>query len=287
MIKLLHKEVWAFDAEWVPDPVTGRMVYALGDALSDEQVVDEMWKKGGATEENPQPYLKTVLCRVVSIAFVRRRDLGGGNIDIDLRSLPASDAPALAESELLDKFLGSLGKCKPQLVGFNSNNADLPIMMQRAMVHALRHKEFCHRPDKPWEGTDYFARFTDWHLDLKEIVGSFGKSAPSLHELATSCAIPGKMDTDGEDVIAFWRSGNVRRIVQYNECDALTTYLVWLRLTHLCGFFTSEQYIQEQGFVESLLTRRGAQAGNDHLLRFLEEWRRLRALRERDEVGQP
>ena len=42
MIKLLHKEVWAFDAEWVPDPVTGRAVYGLAAPLSDLEVIEEM-----------------------------------------------------------------------------------------------------------------------------------------------------------------------------------------------------------------------------------------------------
>ncbi|MEO7962953.1 MAG: 3'-5' exonuclease [Gemmatimonadaceae bacterium] len=287
MIKLVHKEVWAFDAEWVPDPLTGRLVYDIGDDVSDEDVVSAMWRNGGASPENPRPYIKTVLCRVVSVAFVRRKVCNDGRIDLELKSLPTSDAFTMAEGELLDQFLRSMGKHKPQLVGFNSTSADLPILVQRAMVHALRHKEFCERPDKPWGGVDYFAKFSDWHLDLKDVVGSWGKSSPSLHELATSCGIPGKMETAGSDVIDLWRSGDVRAIVQYNECDALTTYLVWLRLVHLCGFFSSDQFMEEQGFVEKLLMTRGAQAGNAHLIRFLDHWRRLRALRESAEVARP
>jgi hypothetical protein len=34
------------------------------------EVFEAMWKAGGATEEEPMPYLKTILCRVVSIAAV-------------------------------------------------------------------------------------------------------------------------------------------------------------------------------------------------------------------------
>lgn len=280
MIKLLHKEVWAFDAEWVPDPVTGRLTYDLDEEVPDERVVETMYSHGGATPENPRPYLKTVLCRVVSIAAVRRNDLGNGRIELDLRSLPSAESAPLPEREILDRFIAALGKRKPQLVGFNSNSADLPILMQRSMVHGLRHKEFCERPDKPWGGVDYFARYSDWHLDLKEIVGSWGKASPSLHEIATACGIPGKMDTAGTDVIDLWRAGDIRAIVQYNECDALTTYLVWLRVVYLCGHFSAEQFAAEQRFVEALLEERGVQPGNQHLLRFLERWRRLRAVRE-------
>ena len=284
MIKLVHKEVWAFDAEWVPDPLSGRLAYALGEDVPDEEVVAAMWRHGGATADNPRPYLKTVLCRVVSVAFVRRRDCGDGQVELDLRSLPTAGTPAMPEGELLTLFLGTLGKRKPQLVGFNSNSADLPILMQRSMVHALRHKEFCERPDKPWLGADYFVRYSDWHLDLREIVGSWGKSSPSLHEIATVCGIPGKMDTAGTDVVELWRAGDVRSIVQYNECDALTTYLVWLRLAHLCGHFSDQQFSAEQLFLETLLEERGAQEGGAHLLRYLAQWRRLRAMREGEAV---
>lgn len=284
MIKLFHKEVWAFDAEWVPDPTSGRLAYSLGEEVPDEEVLAAMWRHGGATPDNPRPYLKTVLCRVVSVAFVRRRDCGGGKVEVDLHSIPATGAGAVPEGELLTLFLGELGKRQPQLVGFNSNAADLPILMQRSLAHSLRHQEFCRRPAKPWEGIDYFVRYSDWHLDLREIVGGWGKSTPSLHEIATVCGIPGKMGTAGEDVVELWRAGDVGSIVEYNEFDALTTYLVWLRVAHLCGHFTDQQFTAEQRWVEELLERRGGEQGGAHLLRYLEQWRRLRALRDGEAV---
>ena len=75
MFKTVGKRVWAFDAEWVPDPAAGRMLYQLAQDVPDEQVLQVMWKEGGATEEDPTPYLKTVLCRIVSVAAVDRQEL--------------------------------------------------------------------------------------------------------------------------------------------------------------------------------------------------------------------
>jgi predicted PolB exonuclease-like 3'-5' exonuclease len=126
MFKTIGKRVWAFDLEWVPDPDAGRRVYDLPNEMSDADVIQEMWKKGGATEENPQPYLKTVLCRVVSVAVVSRECQDNGEIKLELRSLPKADEP-LEEAKLISKFFTVLGKEKPQLVGFNSSNSDLPI----------------------------------------------------------------------------------------------------------------------------------------------------------------
>ena len=72
MFKSVKDRVWAFDAEWVPDPQTGRAVYGLDAELADEEVVAHMWQRGGATENEPRPYLKTILCQVVSISVLAR-----------------------------------------------------------------------------------------------------------------------------------------------------------------------------------------------------------------------
>ena len=285
MIKILHKEVWAFDAEWVPDPMTGRAVYGLAAPLSDLEVIEEMWRQGGATPDEPRPYLKTVLCRVVSVSVVIRKADQGSPPKLTLFSLPRSEDGCLAEAELLKRFLSAVGEAKPQLVGFNSQSADLKILLQRALVHSLHLPAFCKRPNKPWEGIDYFARDNDYHVDLKEVLSAWGKTTPTLHEMACACGIPGKIDTTGGTVIDLWHAGDIRRIVQYNECDALSTYLLWLRLAHLAGLLSPDQFLQDETALEQLLVKKGQQPNNDHLLRYLEVWRGLRAPRHDSEIG--
>lgn len=270
MFKTVGKSLWAFDLEWVPDPDAGRKVYDLSPDLSDSDVLQEMWKRGGATDENPQPYLKTVLCRVVSVAVVSRKCQDNGDIKLELRSLPKGDEP-LAEAKLISKFLLQLGKEKPQLVGFNSSNSDLPILIQRGVACGITAPEFCKRPKKPWEGTDYFAKYEDGHIDVKDILGSWGKATPSLHEIAQVSGIPGKLGTAGNDVAKLWADGMVRQIVEYNEFDALTTYLVWLRIAHFGGFFSDEEYADEETRVKNLINEKIGQ-GNTYLKLYLDKW---------------
>lgn len=276
MFKTVANDVWAFDAEWVPDPTSGRAAYNLPSTLSDVEVIDEMWARGGATPENPKPYLKTVLCRVVSVACVTRKCSKPGDVRLTLFSLPEPKESTLAEGVLIERFLSGVGKSKPQLVGFNSISADVMILVQRGVVNGLRIPEFCKRPDKPWEGPDYFARFSDSNVDLREVLGGSGRTVPTLHEIATSCGIPGKLDVSGEGVIDLWLNGEYRRIVQYNEWDALTTYLLWLRTAHFGGFLTTENYQAEQKQLEELLIAKSQDPANDHLPTFLERWRALR-----------
>ena len=277
MIKTVQNRVWAFDAEWIPDPLAGRLLHKLPESASDLEVMQAMWQAGGASEEDPTPFLKTVVCRVVSIAAIERRVQRDGQVVLQLLSLPhdVEDPEQVRETHVVGEFLDALGKHRPQLVGFNSISSDLKILMQRGVILGLRAAGFCKRPDKPWEGSDYFARGSEWNVDLKDILGGFGKVVPSLHELAVQSGIPGKMDVDGNQVAQLWLDGELRRIVQYNEFDALTTYLLWLRLAHFAGHFTHEQYIAEQQAVRDLIERERTHSSKAHLGLYLEEWHRL------------
>lgn len=279
MFRSVASNVWAFDLEWAPDVTSGRRVYDLPAGMPDEEVIRVMWARGGASEETPQPYLKTALCRVVSVAVVIRRTHDDGTVTVALTSLPHVGEPALPERELLSRFLSGLEqeKSKPQLVGFNSRSADLPILVQRGIIHGLAAAGFCHRPNKPWEGVDYFGKGSEGHIDLKEIVSGWGKATPSLHEFAAACGIPGKMDTSGQDVIDLWLAGDIRRIVEYNQYDALTTYLVWLRTALFAGLLSAAAHAEEEQVVRDLLARRIA-AGDAHLARYRDKWAALNAL---------
>jgi predicted PolB exonuclease-like 3'-5' exonuclease len=287
LLKAISPKVWAFDVEWVPDPVSGRLVYNLGAEVSDDDVLEEMWKKGGGTTEEPHPYLKTVLCRVVSIAVVTREILENGRIDLKLRSWPNPEEPEMGEGALIQRFLHGIGRAKPQLVGFNSIQADLIILTQRGVVNGLHLPGFGQRPDKPWFGPDYFGKGSNWNVDLKDALSNWGKASTSLHEVASSCGIPGKIDVDGSNVVDLWREGNVRKIVQYNECDALTTYLLWLRTAQFCGLLTPEQYQKEESQLEELLGERACLVGQEHLSTYLEKWREMRKFAAKNRPSNP
>ena len=278
MIREVFERVWAFDLEWVPDPLAGRVLYDLPDSLPDAEVLREMWRAGGASDEDPTPFLKTAVCRIVSIAVIERRARSDGPGALRLLSLPHSpgNPDETREADVVGRFLEALGKYKPQLVGFNSHDSDLKILVQRALVLGVQAADFADRPDKPWNGPDYFARASDSNIDLKQIVGGWGKAVPSLHEIAVQCGIPGKLDVDGNDVARMWLEGRLPEIVAYNEMDALTTYLVWLRLAHFGGYFTTAGYAAEQAEVWSLVEREIA-GGKTYLSRYLDEWSRLRA----------
>ncbi len=277
MLKIKRDHIWAFDLEWIPDLPTGRRVYSLDASASDEDVRETMWREGGATPEKPHPYLKTILCRIISLATVIRT-VEGNTTKLKLFSLPQDASESLDESTMIYRFLSGIGRDKPQLVGFNSRNSDFPILFQRALVHSLSIPSFCNRSSQNHQSkVDYFYRYGEDHLDLQELVSGWGKATPSLHEIAQALGIPGKIDTTGSSVVDLWVDGNIAQIVAYNQCDALTTYLVWLRLAYFAGHFNSEAFDYEQGLVKNLLQQKIA-LGETHLQKYYDRWQDLQAL---------
>src|SRR3982751_5720836 len=104
MLKLLPDSVWTYDCEWVPDAETGRRVYGLDPDMPDYDVMREMFAKAGATDENPRPYLKTALCRVVSIAAVKR-STKADIVSLELVSLPKLGEGLHDERKIVGSFL--------------------------------------------------------------------------------------------------------------------------------------------------------------------------------------
>ncbi len=263
----LTRQVWAFDCEWAPDVTAGRRLYHLGADVPDDEVMRVMWENSSDYDRalNPQPFLKTVLCRVVSIATVVRVE-AGNDVRLYLWKLPEKPEDGTRdEADILRRYLEKFGEANPLLVGYNSKNADMHILAQRAIVNGLRLPAFAHQMEcKPWEMNAY---------DLMDLVGGRGRGYNcSLNEIANLCGIPGKLDTTGDDVAGLFYGGKVREIVQYNVFDALTTYLLWLRVEHFKGTFTTEQYAFEQQRVRDLIAAERQKPGAGYLGRFADAW---------------
>ena len=281
MLKLLADAVFSFDVEWIPDPKSGEILHQMEpvneagpQAKASFEALWSAARKEGDPEDY-QPYLKTILCRIVSLAGILREKVPGG-AELKLISLPIdpNEPGKCEEKSILVTFLKSVGRKKPQLVGYNSAQADVPIIVQRSIVNGLPGFGFSDRPDKPWLGVDYFdARNSEYNVDLADALGQY-RDRPSLHQAATLSGIPGKIDVSGGSVAEMWADGKLEEIVAYNEFDAFTTHLLWARVAHFSGLLTSEQYEVEQQLVRSLLNDE-IEAGRDHLKKFIEEWDRL------------
>ena len=127
------------------------------------------------------------------------------------------------EKQLITAFCDKIAELKPQLVTFNGNSFDLPVLRYRAMINEVSAPGLSARP--------YFNRYTEDALDLCDVLSSFAPhTKSSLNELSKIMGMPGKPDNiDGSEVEQYFLDGKIKEIADYCETDVVNTYRVWLR----------------------------------------------------------
>ncbi len=265
-----------FDLEWVPDAAGAKRLYDLADETTELEAMQALWKSAGATDENPRPFVKYLYSRVVSIAFLSRKLVfrnGERTVEFSLNSLPKLPVEGREsnEAEIIERFLYICGERRPQLVGFNSLDSDLQVLIQRGLINEVSAPAFSERPNKPWEGPDYFDKNSEAHLDLIKQFSNYAMK-PGLNDLARLCGFPGKIDVAGDQVWELWLNGELTKIIEYNQIDTLNTYLVWLRVVYFAGKVSEEEYSAEQDAFREFLETEAAKPRMEFLQRFLDKW---------------
>ena len=88
MLKLLAESVFSFDVEWIPDPKSAEILHQIDpihEPGPDAQKSFEALWASARKESDPedfQPYLKTILCRIVSLAGILREKSPGGGAEL-------------------------------------------------------------------------------------------------------------------------------------------------------------------------------------------------------------
>ncbi len=261
----------------MPDADGARRLLGLAEETIEIEAMQELWKLCGATEENPRPFVKYLFSKVVSISFLSRNIAFLDNekfVDFRLHSLPKLpvDPSEISESYIINRFLHFVGEKEPHLVGFNSVQSDMQVLIQRSLVNELSARRFCIRPNKPWDGRDYFYRYSEDHLDLLQLFSYDTKMKPTLNELARFCGFPGKLNANGSHVVDLWLNREITKIIEYNQIDTLNTYLIWLRTVHFCGKISEEDYASEQEQFRGFLEDESQKPDKDYIQNFLDKW---------------
>src|SRR4029077_16134496 len=105
------------------------------------------------------------------------------------------------EKQLITAFCEKIAELSPQLVTFNGNSFDLPVLRYRAMVHGVSAPGLSTRP--------YFHRYTEDAIDLCDALSSFSSQGKAtLHEISRVMGLPGKpKGFDGGEVGALFPRG--------------------------------------------------------------------------------
>jgi 3'-5' exonuclease len=158
-----------------------------------------------------------------------------------------------SEKKLIAAFVDRIAELTPQLVTFNGNSFDLPVLRYRAMVHGVAAPGLFARP--------YFNRYKEDAVDLCDVLGSFTSQAKaSLHEVCAVKGLPGKPEgMSGAEVERYYREGRIREIADYCESDVVNTYRLWLRYELFRGRLSYDAFqASELNLLDLLRARAGA-----------------------------
>lgn len=255
-----------FDIETVPDVQAARQFYDLQDVgrITDSEVAQIMFKK--AVEQSGQSFVRLPWQKIVAISVVYRRD-----DQLKIFSLGGVDSD---EKELIQRFFDGVDKYSPQLISWNGNGFDLPVLHYRALKNQITAKRYWDTGefDSGAKWNNYISRYHQRHLDLMDLLASYQPRAySSLNEMACLLGFPGKMGMDGSQVWENYQAGNIIDIRRYCETDVLNTYLVYLRFQWMRNHLDEDGFQTEIALLKSTLLR----SELPHFNAFLEEWETL------------
>ena len=140
-------------------------------------------------------------------ALVAHRESDHWQVD----ALGAPHVGERTEKQLISAFVDKIAELSPQLVTFNGNSFDLPVLRYRAMINEVSAPGLSSRP--------YFNRYTEDALDLCDVLSSFAPhTKASLNELSRIMGMPGKPDgIDGAEVERYFLEGKIKEIAEYCE----------------------------------------------------------------------
>jgi predicted PolB exonuclease-like 3'-5' exonuclease len=251
--------ILVFDIETIPDCDGIRKIHELPAELPDHEVAEVAFQKR-RVQSGGSDFLPVHLHRVVVISCVLRNDDG-----IRIFSL---GEPHDSEAGAIQRFFDGMEKYAPQLVTWNGRSFDLPVLVSRGMINAVRAACF-------WEtGGDskfnnYVNRFHDRHVDLMDVLGLYAGRGSPLDELARLSGFPGKLGVGGGAVWDSYRAGQVEAIRDYCEADTVNTYLLYLRFQMMRCAYTRERYESECRLLRAALDKRT----EPHWREFLSLWK--------------
>jgi predicted PolB exonuclease-like 3'-5' exonuclease len=243
----LNEPILAFDIETIPDTALGSRLLGL-EGLSEAEQMEALLQKR-RQEAGGSEFMPIHLQAVLVIGMVLRTDRElkcfslGSRLD--------------GERERIQRFFSGLDRLKPRLVSWNGNGFDLPVLQYRALRYAIPSAVYWETGDRlpEFRFNHYLSRYHWRHTDLMDVLGGFqsGRNAVRLDEAARLVGLPGKLGLSGSQVLTSYLAGERERIDRYCEVDALTTYLLFLRLERLRDRLTADRFRDAVREVEDFL----------------------------------
>lgn len=254
-----------FDIETIPDVVGLRRLYHWRDEFSDEEII--LWYQQKRRSEYGNEFAPIYLQKVIAIACCFRWP-DGSQEDISIKNIGKTNDE---EQNLLQCFFNIFEKYDLQLVSWNGNSFDLPVLQHRALIHGIEAPSYWElgekKPEFKWN--NYFSRYHLKHCDLMDFLSKHQYSNRSpLDDMARLCGFPGKLSISGQDVWQLYHRGDLAKIQAYCETDVANTYLLFIRFQLNRGKVSRQRYEEETERLRDYLH----QQKKPHWEEFLQAW---------------
>lgn len=257
--------VLVFDIETIPDVAGIRALNDLSDDLPDAEVAEFAFQQRRAS--NGTDFLPHHLQRVVAVSCVLR--------DAQHFRVFSLAEPDCSEGEIIQRFFDGLERYTPQIVSWNGNGFDMPVLHYRGLMHGVSAPRYWDQGEgdfhdsREFKWNNYISRYHSRHLDLMDLLSLYqARASVRLDELAKLMGYPGKLGMDGSAVWQAWQEGRQAEIRDYCETDVVNTYLVHLGFQRMRGERDASAHAEELAFVRDSLSRIEA----PHWRTFLDAW---------------
>jgi 3'-5' exonuclease len=232
----MNSNIIVWDIETIPD-LRG---FAVANGMSGSPDADILAVMG---DKFPKHIYHSIVCVG---ALIAHEDEGAWTVD----ALGAPHVGERTEKQLISAFVDKIAELSPQLITFNGNSFDLPVLRYRAMINGASVPGLSARP--------YFNRYTEDALDLCDVFSSFSaQSKATLDEISKIMGLPGKpVGFDGGEVFRYFQEGKIKEIANYCETDVVNTYRIWLRYELFRGRLTPSGHEASETALAQLLKAR-------------------------------
>ncbi|MGL4423098.1 MAG: ribonuclease H-like domain-containing protein, partial [Gemmataceae bacterium] len=185
------------DIETVPDGELLNAVKYAGEGLSIEQAIARAMAEARELSRTGSDFVATTFHLPVAICVLRV------NRKLELTKITCLDAPLYRSREMACQFWDGLERLsRARIVTFNGRGFDLPVLEFAAFRHGVPFVQYQQNRD----------RYRTTNVDLQEFFSNKG-SVPmngGLNLFAKMLGLPGKMDTDGSEVLRMHQAGQLQ-----------------------------------------------------------------------------
>ncbi|WP_230657825.1 3'-5' exonuclease [Psychrobacter sp. I-STPA10] len=267
----LPEQILIFDIETIPDLDTGKRLYPQLAALSDTDALTALTAM--RQQEANTTFMRLPLHKIACLSMLW---VDSKQQRFRLKSFALND---YQEAEIINTFFNIFASDKkveklPNIVSWNGNGFDIPVIQYRAMHHKLTAPAFFNdKFHNDYKYNNYVNRYHTRHIDLMDRLSMFGASTrQQLDVIASLCGLAGKQDIDGSMVVDLVQNQDWHTLTTYCESDVINTWLLYLRWQLLQGNLTLDSHSQWQMLTQHYLQSITNSDGSLTHQGFLDSW---------------